>query len=283
MASHDADPQLTENGPTWADLGEVSLCYLVAGAGPPVHAISGTGGDMRRRPGLLDSPLVRRFTVLGYDQRGLGRSTIRDEPVTMADFADDAACLVGHVGWDVCSVVGVSFGGMVAQELALRHPRLVRRLVLCCTSSGGAGGSSYPLHDLIDLDAHDRSLRTFVLADRRRDEVWQAAHPEEAAALLALVAEQGAIGAGEPGREVGARRQLEARARHDTWERLPALDVPTLVCAGRYDGIAPLENSERLADRIPGARLEVFEGGHLFLLEDRRAWEVIGDFLGEAP
>ncbi|HET9690481.1 MAG TPA: alpha/beta fold hydrolase [Acidimicrobiales bacterium] len=264
----------------FAELPGLSLCHRVVGDGPPVLAISGTGGDLRHSPGLLDGPLPRHFTTLGYDQRGLGRSSVVDTPLTMADFADDAADLIAHVGWAACAVVGVSFGGMVAQELALRHPHLVSKLVLCCTSSGGDGGSSYPLHELFDLPADERGRRSLALSDVRLGDEWQRAHPDELREMLAAAAaERTAVGADEPGRLVGARRQLEARAGHDTWHRLPGIDAPTLVCAGRYDGIAPLANSEALAARIPGARLEVFDGGHLFMLQDRRAWDVIVDFL----
>ena len=84
---------------------------------------------------------------------------------------------------------------------------------------------------------------------------------------------------GEPNREIGARRQLEARRRHDTWDRLPQIKTPTLCCGGRYDGIASPANMERLAGRISGAKLELFEGGHLFLMQDQRAWERIVEFL----
>jgi 3-oxoadipate enol-lactonase len=78
---------------------------------------------------------------------------------------------------------------------------------------------------------------------------------------------------------VGLRRQLEARRHHDTYDRLGSLDVPTLVAAGRYDGIAPLANSEALAARIPGAQLAVFEGGHAFMIQDLSCWAVMTDFL----
>ena len=84
------------------------------------------------------------FEVLAYDQRGLGQTEVPEGPYTMAEYADDAAALIAAVGWDDCAVVGVSFGGMVAQELAIRHPGRVRRLALCCTSSGGAGGCLVP-------------------------------------------------------------------------------------------------------------------------------------------
>ena len=66
--------------------------------------------------------------------------------------------------------------------------------------------------------------------------------------------------------------QLDARRRHDTWERLGQIACPTLVCTGRHDGIAPPDNSERLASAIPGARLQLFDGGHLFLLQDSTAF-----------
>jgi 3-oxoadipate enol-lactonase len=266
------------------DVGGLSLPYRVVGEGPPVLAIGGTGGDLRHWPGLLDGPLPQHFTTLGYDQRGLGRSTIVDAPVTMAHFADDAAALIAHVGWSSCAVIGVSFGGMVAQELTLRHPDLVTRLVLCCTSAGGEGGASYPLHELAELTGEERGRRSLALADVRRDDAWQAANADEAAQMLAAAAARTAVGADEPGRVIGARRQLEARAGHDTWDRLASIGIPTLVCAGRHDGIAPLANSEALAGRIPGARLEVFDGGHMFLLQDVRAWPVIVEFLaGDVP
>jgi 3-oxoadipate enol-lactonase len=74
-------------------------------------------------------------------------------------------------------------------------------------------------------------------------------------------------------------RQLEARRHHDAWARLGAIRAPTLVAAGRYDGLAPVENSRALAGAIAGARLEVFDGGHPFLFQDPAAWRVIGDFM----
>jgi 3-oxoadipate enol-lactonase len=73
--------------------------------------------------------------------------------------------------------------------------------------------------------------------------------------------------------------QLEARSRHDTAERLGDISCPTLVCGGRYDGIAPPANSEFLAQTIPGARLELFEGGHVFFLQDPAAFPAMLGFL----
>lgn len=263
----------------FAEVNGVSLYYETAGSGPSVLFVGGTGGDLRQRPSVLEGPLARRHTVLAYDQRGLGRSEKRDEAVGMGDFAEDAAALVAHIGLERVAVVGVSFGGMVAQELAIRHPQLVDRLVLCCTSSGGAGGSSYPLHDLAGLPEDERLRASLAISDVRNDRAWQEAHPNETTAILEVMRVRASVGGGEEGVEAGARRQLEARRAHDTWDRLGAIGCPTLVCAGRYDAIAPVANSEAIVSRIEGARLEVFNGGHLFLLQDRRAWDVIIDFL----
>lgn len=257
----------------------IHLHHERAGAGPPLLYIGGTGGDLRAKPNVLDGPLVARFEVLAYDQRGQGRSDKPDEAYSMAQYADDAADLLGAAGWSRAHVLGVSFGGMVAQELAIRHPGLVDRLVLACTSSGGAGGASYPLHELEALPADERFAAHLALSDVRRDASWQAANPDQVAQLRAFADAQAAVGADDPDLPVGRRRQLEARSTHDTTARLGQIPSPTLVCAGRHDGIAPVANSEVLADRIPDARLEVFDGGHLFLLQDRRAWPAIIEFL----
>src|SRR5215469_16039596 len=107
----------------------IDLYYELAGAGERLLLISGTGADLRRSPRLADGPQFAPFELLQYDQRGLGRSAVPPAPYTMADYADDAAGLLDAVGWDACVVLGVSFGGMVAQELAIRHPARVQRLV----------------------------------------------------------------------------------------------------------------------------------------------------------
>jgi 3-oxoadipate enol-lactonase len=261
----------------YADVGDVELYYEQGGdpSGPPVLVISGTGSDLRQEPNPLASPLVERFNVLVYDQRGLGRSAKPDRPYTMADYGRDAIGLLDAVGWARSAVFGISFGGMVAQEMALHGPDRVERLVLCCTSAGGAGSASYPLHELQGLGDEERMRTMLPLVDTRWDDAWQAAHP----AVVDLYRSRRPFDPDDPAAADGARRQLEARAQHDTFDRLPGLTMPALVCAGRYDGIAPLANSEALVDQLPEGSLEVFEGGHAFLLQDPRAWTVIGSFL----
>jgi 3-oxoadipate enol-lactonase len=262
------------------DVNGVSLYYEIAGTGERLLCISGTGSDLRQAPRPTDGPLAENFEVLAYDQRGLGQSSVPPWPYAMADFADDAAGLLEAVGWDGCRVIGLSFGGMVAQELAIRHPDRVRRLVLCCTSAGGAGGASYPLHKLVDLRPEERSSVRMELIDTRWDEAWRQANPEMVRLLKERMGLDGDGGEPAP----GLTNQLAARAEHDTAGRLGSIRCPTLVCGGRFDGIAPPANSEFLARTIPGARLEMFDGGHGFFLQDPTAMPAIIDFLaGGAP
>ncbi|HEY8571318.1 alpha/beta hydrolase [Phenylobacterium sp.] len=257
----------------------VELYYERAGSGPPLLFISGTGGDLRNRPNQFDGPLPRSFDMVSYDQRGLGRSEKPDVAYSMADYADDAAALMAELGWDEAFVMGVSFGGMVAQELVLRHPRRVKKLVLACTSPGGQGGSSFPFHEIERLKGEARARYLIPISDVRRTDQWAREHPEAYAKLVELSSADPF--AGEPGRAAGAHRQLEARAQHDAWDRLPQIACPVMIAAGRYDGIALPETQERMAGRIPGARLQFFEGGHLFMIQDRTAVPAMAAFLLE--
>ena len=261
----------------FARIGKIDLYFERVGRGQRLLFISGTGGDLRVRPNVLDGPLAEAFDLAAYDQRGLGRSAKPDVPYAMADYADDAAGLLDHLGWPTAKVMGVSFGGMVAQELALRHPQRVERLVLACTSPGGAGGASYPLHELDALDAESRARLLIPISDVRHDEAWAKANPEHFARLVAQAAQ--ALYADEPGRAAGGRRQLEARARHDAWERLGEIRCPVMIAAGRYDGIARPESQHNLASRIPGSALRFFEGGHLFMIQDKAALPAMIAFL----
>ena len=264
----------------FVDVHGIRIYYERAGAGPPLLYLNWTGGDLRDAR-IFAGPLEDAFDILAYDQRGLGQSGKPAVPYTMQDYADDAAAMLDVAGWDRVPVVGVSFGGMVAQELALRHPERVDRLVLACTSSGGAGKPSYPLHELVDLPPDEGAAIGIGLIDSRYEGTEATAAPPEIATLLAAMTKTRPASDSPEDMEsaAGARRQLEARRGHDTYERLGSLDVPAFVCGGRYDRFAPPENLEALAGAIPQARLQVFEGGHVFFWQDPAAWPAIVAFL----
>ena len=109
----------------FARAGDIDIYHEFEGEGPRVLVISGTGGDLRRRPGLA-SVLGDRFTTLSYDQRGLGQTSIPDGPYSMAGYAQDAVALLDAVGWDRCMVVGTSFGGDGRTGVRRAVPRACR-------------------------------------------------------------------------------------------------------------------------------------------------------------
>ncbi len=255
----------------------LKIYYEIKGSGDPLLFISGTGSDLRNKPNFMDGPAPQQFETLAYDQRGLGQTDKPDQAYTMADYADDAVALLDELGWDKPNVIGVSFGGMVAQELALRHPSRINRLVLACTSPGGEGGASYPLHEVQDMDPVERAKFMIPISDTRRDAEWAAANPKEYEFFVEFASTDAY--AGELGREMGAKRQLEARRHHDTWGRLTEIQHPTLICGGIYDGIALPATQEKLADRIPNAELQMFDGGHLFMIQDKTAIPAMLEFL----
>lgn len=259
----------------FASLRALSLYYELHGSGLPLLHISGSGNDLRRSAPAA-SPLNDHFLGLHYDQRGLGRTSVGDRPPAMVDFAEDAAALCEAVGWDRCHVVGTSFGGMVALELAIRRPDLVDRLVLNCTSPGGTT-PSYPLHEIQRLPPVERADAWLPLLDTRYDPTLDEPIPGFPMSLDLLRSWFGA--SREGGAEQGFARQLDARRHHDVEDRLGRIVAPTLVCCGRYDGIAPVANSEVIAAGIPAARLEVFDGGHAFMVQVPAATERAVAFL----
>jgi pimeloyl-ACP methyl ester carboxylesterase len=261
-------PTVTANG--------IAVYFERAGTGPRLLFLNGSGSTIETSRLLIDL-FTPRFDVLVHDQRGLGRTEIPPEPYSMADYAVDALALLDQVGWQRCRVVGVSFGGMVAQELAVTVPERIERLALVCTSPGGVGGASYPLHELAELDADARVDAQIRLLDARFDDKWLASHPRDQA-LVDMMGDRRA-GEGSAEQTRGERAQLEARSHHDVCDRLGVISCPTLVASGRYDGIAPVSNGAAIADRIPGAELRVYEGGHVFFAQDRQALPDILDFL----
>ena len=217
--------------------------------------------------------------MLSWDYRGLGRSGPATAPYTMADLAADAVAVLDDAGWETCAVMGLSFGGMVAQEIAVTHPERVQRLALACTSPGGAGGSSYPLEHLAELDGTERTTTWRKLLDERWDEQWLAEHAIDMTLAELATADRDRE---DPDGAEGRRLQMQARAGFDAFERLGAISSPTLVGYGRYDGIAPPANSSAMASRIRGSELRGYEGGHLFLVQDPVAMPDFRAFLQAA-
>ncbi|MDQ1474988.1 MAG: hypothetical protein QOE62_217 [Actinomycetota bacterium] len=268
-----AIPTISANG--------IDLYYERRGTGPRLLFLNGSGATLASSSLLLD-PFTARFDVVAHDQRGLGNTEVPAGPYTMSDYAADATALLDAVGWDRCRVVGVSFGGMVAQELAVTAPERVERLALCCTSPGGVGGASYPLHELASRPVAERAEIGTRLLDTRFDREWLASHPGDRG-LAEMMAARRADSDKSADELRGETEQLRARAGHDVCDRLHLVSAPTLIAGGRYDGIAPRANSEAIATRVPHADLRLYEGGHAFFAQDPKALPEILDFLAGDP
>jgi pimeloyl-ACP methyl ester carboxylesterase len=254
----------------------ITIYFERTGSGPPLLYCNGSGTTIEGSRIVFD-PFTKQFDLAVHDARGLGKTTIPPPPYTMAEYAADALAVADHLGWSTFRLVGISFGGMVAQELAVTWPDRVDRLALMCTSPGGPGLSSYPLHELADLSPDEAKAIGLKILDTRFTPEFLADHPADAGLAELMAARQM-----EPKSEQeqqGIAAQLEARSHHDVLDRLDRITCPTFVAAGRYDGIAPPKNSEAIAARVPSAELHLYEGGHAFFAQDPKAFPEVIDFL----
>ena len=234
----------------------VRLYHEVHGAddAAPLILLEGMGGDI---PGWRRNipVLARELRVIAYDFRGNGNSDEPTGPATMATFVEDTLALLDSLEIERAHVYGQSFGGMVAQELALTTPERVRTLILGCTHAGPGHlvrGNRSP----VPKGEPWRSMYAPGFPDH---------HPEH-------VAEDLRIGAAQPRHPEGGRRQWEAMQGFDSFHRLPGLQVPTLILHGSEDQAIAAGNAELLAERIPGAELVLLEGaGHLYHSEQAEA------------
>lgn len=246
--------------------------YEVRGLGEPLLFVNGSGSTIEA-VGLLVDYFAKSFTVGIHDQRGLGKTSIPEGPYSMAHYAADAIALADHLGWKSFNVLGISFGGMVAQELAATYPDRVNRMALCCTSPGGDGGSSYPLHELVSLDPGVRAEVSLGLSDTRFNDQWFVNHPEDE------MYRRPAVVTSDAERRRGELLQLEARRHHDVWNRLSNVTAEVLVASGSFDGIAPPANGQAIASRIKNSEYREYVGGHMFFIQDRQALRDIVEFL----
>jgi len=231
------------------------MYYETHGGGDPLLLINGLGSDSTEW--LFQIPaFADRFLVVAFDNRGAGRSDTPPGPYSTAQMADDAAALLAHLGMDRIHVLGVSLGGMVAQEVALRHSHRVRKLVLGCTAPGGEG-SVRPAPEVLNMFVRspggDREEEIRRVLPVLYSERYLRDHPAEVEEFVRRrLADRICV--------EGHAAQLAAAISHSAWDRLADIGAPTLVITGGGDRVVPTENARRIAERIPGAKLVIFPG-----------------------
>jgi 3-oxoadipate enol-lactonase len=255
---------------------DLDLHYQVRGRGSPLLLLMGWRANLDWWPEALLEPLERRHQLVLLDNRGAGRTGDPGGFYSIGQMADDAAALLDALAIPRADVFGVSMGGMIAQELALRHPGHVGRLVLASTHCGRRARVG-PTPGM--LRAWRRSLRAPWRVDDNLLHLLFSA--DEGAVDPAVLAEFRRVAARAPASAWASAKQYLAILRHDTYGRLPSIAAPTLVVTGDQDLMVAPGHSAVLAERIPGARLVVFpRTGHALLRA--RATELDGllaDFL----
>lgn len=210
---------------------DIDIYYELRGDGPPLVVILGLGGDISEVDGVVRG-LAEHCSVLAFDNRGAGRTDKPREPYSVSMMADDTVGLMRAVGWDKAHVLGISLGGRIAMDIALRYPGVVDRLVLVAT-----GPRVVP------------SLRRRV--------------------IMGVLSRSGPRGA-YPQPRYAFANQLDASGAYDCTDRLSQITAPTLVMHGRKDKTAPYALAQDMAERIPGARMTTFDGGHLLVFMGER-------------
>ena len=252
-----------------AKVNEVNIDYAVHGQGEPLVLIQGLGGS---RSGWIFQTRAfgKYYRVITFDNRGVGKSDKPSGSYTVRTMADDTIALLDYLGVDKTHVLGISLGGMIAQEIAINYPERVRKLILACTAAEtgatdeniiramglGDGSSQAEGRDLRGADMGKIMSALTSLSYNRR--LFKVLFVPLAKIYLRF------------GEVKGISGQLEAAAAYSTLDRLHQIKAPTLVIVGTGDKLMPVHSSEMLANRIPGARLIKVEGGsHAFFMEMR--------------
>ena len=241
------------------------------GSGPPALLIMGLSftHEMWFRVAPM---LAGEYRTIVFDNRGMGRSDVPRGPYTMRRMASDARAVLDAAGAESAHVIGASMGGMIAQELALRHPRRVRSLTLGCTSSSGLFGK-WPEFQYgprqwrgRSREERERSLRLLLYAEKTP---------------AARIEEDVRVRCSSAWCYKGFVNQLAGVLMWSAYRRLPSVSVPTLVVHGDQDHLVPPENGRVIASRIPGARFELIrDAGHILITDQPAACvEAIWGFL----
>jgi pimeloyl-ACP methyl ester carboxylesterase len=266
-----------------AKVNGISINYRVEGQGEPLVMImgfSGRGGDWRFQTRVFKN----YYRVITFDNRGVGKTDKPSGPYTIKMMEDDTIGLMDHLAIDKAHILGMSMGGMIAQELALNHPDRVKKLILGCTFASNETARD-ELTDFApelleimesagqsDADIRKVASSIAVYAFGNNKWFWSIILPLLMRIRILLVGTRGFMG------------QYEAALTHNTMDRLHMIEAPTLVITGTADRVIPPNSSDIIASRIPDARLvKVENGSHAFFFEMRSRFnQEVLNFLGSS-
>jgi len=243
-------------------VGDIEIYYEIHGDGPQtMAAIRGLGSNLcawyEQTP-----EFARHFRTVVFDNRGAGRTDKPDAPYSMAQMAGDVAGLMDALGIGRAALLGISMGGMIAQEFALHYPQKLSCLILGCTNFGGP-----------ETIQADPAIMAAVLAgvsanaEQQKMQLQATFADDTIERRHEVIAKYEKMRAMYPIPPFAFMRQVDGIQNFDASARLGSIKVPTMVIGGRDDRLVPFKNSKQIAARIPGAKLVELPGGHLFMLE----------------
>jgi 3-oxoadipate enol-lactonase len=243
----------------------VKINYTVQGSGEPLLMIMGLGSSSAVwNPALVDE-LARSFRTITYDNRGTGLSDKPRTPYSLEMFAGDAVAILDALAIDSAHVFGVSMGGMIAQELALRHAPRLHTLTLGCTTCGGKNAVPPPPESVKLLTAPRDGISEEDLIRRGWPLAYTPSYIQNNRADLEATIPRILA---HPTPAYAYKIHLDATYKLKTFDRLPEIKTPTMVVTGARDVLIPAGNSEVIAARIPGAKLHIIpDAGHSFFNE----------------
>jgi len=243
---------------------EVTLYYETHGEGPALLLVSGLGGGSWSWYGQVPF-FAKRYRTIIFDNRGAGRSTMPKGPYRMSQLADEARFLLDHLGVDKTFVLGLSMGGMIAQQLALQIPRRIRAMFLGCTHAGGASLTP-PTRAVMDLLINNAGLTQRQILEKNIPLFFSERCRQTQPEVVAAYCEAQLAAPPQPPEAFHA--QLAAIRTFDVSDRLGQLVIPTMLVTGSEDVLIPPANTEMLAKLLPHAETVILTGaGHAFHAE----------------
>jgi 3-oxoadipate enol-lactonase len=254
--------------------GEISLYYEVHGEGPPLLLVAGLGGGTWSWYGQV--PYFKNlYRTIIFDNRGAGRSSIPQGPYQMRHFAEDARCILDHLSVERVLVLGLSMGGMIAQELALLGQDRILALFLGCTHSGGLLRVP-PAPDTIRLLMDNAGLSQKEIIQKNLPIFFSEACRKQKPEVIEAYCQAQLSYPVQP--EYAFHAQLAAISAFDSSERIGQINVPAMIATGSEDILVPPENTQILAKMLPHAEMVIIPGaGHALHAECRETLNSLAD------